>query len=71
MTPVIVVHPPAPTGGRRVSAHGETLGTAYGLVDLIEYLSRAGLDIATIDLDDETVIEWQGAGREVWGREAD
>ncbi|GEB51781.1 hypothetical protein SCA03_43320 [Streptomyces cacaoi] len=53
-----------------MSAHGETLGTAYGLTDLIEFLSRAGIDVATVDLDDDSVIEWQGGTREVWAREA-
>ncbi|MGW5021870.1 MULTISPECIES: hypothetical protein [Streptomyces] len=70
MSAPIVVHPPYPAGGRRVSAHGETLGTAYGLTDLIEFLSRAGIDVATVDLDDDSVIEWQGGTREVWAREA-
>ncbi len=71
MSSVIVVHPPLPGGGRHVTAHGEPLGTAYGLTDLIEYLGRAGLDVATVDLYDESVIEWQGGNHLVWGREAD
>ncbi|MBO8198185.1 hypothetical protein ACH4RA_16340 [Streptomyces smyrnaeus] len=71
MSALVVVHPPAPGGGRRVTAHGETLGTAYGLTDLIEYLAGAGLDIATVDLYDDAVIEWQGGNHLVWGREAE
>ncbi|MBO8190822.1 hypothetical protein ITI46_03785 [Streptomyces oryzae] len=71
MSALVVVHPPAPGGGRRVTARGETLGTAYGLTDLIEYLARAGLDVATVDLYDDAVIEWQGGNHLVWGREAD
>ncbi|MFG3253348.1 hypothetical protein [Streptomyces sp. NPDC048172] len=66
----IVVYPPAPAGGRRVAAHGETLGTAYGMVDVIEFLRRAGLDIATISLYDEELIEWRGGSPEVWGPRA-
>ncbi|MFE9392370.1 hypothetical protein [Streptomyces sp. NPDC006784] len=71
MSAFVVVHPPAPGGGRRVSVHGETLGTAYGLTDLIEYLARAGLDIATVDLYDESVIEWQGGNHLIWERAAE
>lgn len=71
MSAVIVVHPPAPAGGRRVTAHGELLGTAYGLTDLIEYLGLAGLDVATVDLYDDSVIEWQGGNHLVWGRRAE
>ncbi len=52
-----------------MSARGETLGTAYGLTDLIEYLRRAGLDVATVDLYDDAIIEWQGGNHLVWGRE--
>ncbi|WP_369200878.1 hypothetical protein [Streptomyces sp. PU-14G] len=69
MSAVLVVHPPSPAGGRQVSARGETLGTAYGLTDLIEYLRRAGLDVATVDLYDDAIIEWQGGNHLVWGRE--
>ena len=71
MSPPVVVHPPAPEGGRRVTVYGETLGTAYGLTDPIEFLSRSGLDVATIGLDDDSVIEWQGGTHEVWGPLAD
>jgi hypothetical protein len=71
MSALVVVHPPAPDGGRRVTAHGETLGTAYGPTDLIEYLARTGLDIATVDLYDDEVFEWQGGNHLVWGREVE
>ncbi|GAB2825878.1 hypothetical protein ACWGJ2_30610 [Streptomyces sp. NPDC054796] len=62
----IVVHPAPPDGGRRVTAHGRSLGVAYGMVDLIEFLRQTGLDIATIDLHDDELIEWRGGGPEVW-----
>ncbi|NLU67025.1 hypothetical protein [Streptomyces sp. HNM0574] len=66
MSAPVVVHPPVPEGGRRVTARGEFLGTAYGMVDLIEFLRRAGLDLATIDLHDKDLIDWQGGGPETW-----
>lgn len=66
----VIVHPPAPEGGRRVTARGALLGVAYGRVDLIEFLRRAGLDLATIDLHDEELIDWQGGGPEVWEHDA-
>ena len=69
--PIVVVHPPAPEGGRHVTAHGESLGTAYGLTDLIEFLRRAGLDIATVDLYDDEVIDWRGGNHAIWGHEAE
>lgn len=48
----IVVHPPSPTGGRRVTAHGAILGLAYSDQDVIEFLRRAGLPDAEDLLDD-------------------
>ncbi|WP_407286445.1 hypothetical protein [Streptomyces sp. BP-8] len=70
MAAPIVVHPPSPTGGRRVSARGEILGLAHGVADLLEFLRRAGLDPDTIHLDDSGAIEWRGGGPDVWGGEA-
>ncbi|MEU0275942.1 hypothetical protein [Streptomyces sp. NPDC006307] len=63
----VIVSPPSPTGGRRVWADGESLGLAYGLSDVAEFLRRAGLegmdagDVATSEL-----IEWRGGGSDVW-----
>ncbi|MGW1836995.1 hypothetical protein [Streptomyces sp. NPDC002067] len=62
----IVVHPPSPTGGRRVHVDGEILGLAYDVRDVKEFLRRAGLDPDDIDLDDTTLIEWRGGGPTVW-----
>jgi hypothetical protein len=62
----IVVHPPSPSGGRRVRADGEILGIAYGPVDLREFLRRAGLDPDETRLDDPDLIEWRGGGPDVW-----
>lgn len=60
----IVVYPPAATGGRRVRAGGEILGTAYNPGDLVEFLRRAGLDDP--NLTDPGLIEWRGGGPDVW-----
>ncbi|MET9675919.1 Ku protein [Streptomyces sp. NPDC006482] len=56
----IVVHPPSPTGGRRVTARGENLGLAYEDKTLIELLSRTGLPGAGRALDDPRWVEWRG-----------
>ncbi|MGH3312909.1 MAG: hypothetical protein ACRDP3_20395 [Streptomyces sp.] len=66
MTASIVVHPPAPTGGRRVTADGEDLGLALGIADLVEFLRRAGLDPDQVRLDDPVLIEWRGGKADVW-----
>lgn len=64
--PRVVVQPPSPTGGRRVRADGTILGVAYGLMDLMEFLRRAGLDVEAIDLEDTELITWRGGGPDVW-----
>lgn len=63
--PPVVVHPPSPSGGRRVTIRGEIVGLAHGLADLREFLRRAGApeDAA---LDDPELIEWRGGGPDVW-----
>lgn len=67
MAPRITVLPPSPSGGRRVRADGETLGTAYGTRDVEEFLRRTGMDPDDVALDDETLIEWRGGGPDEWG----
>ncbi|WP_432187528.1 hypothetical protein [Streptomyces sp. Tue6028] len=62
----VVVHPPQPDGGRRVSIRGEHVGTAYHLLDLVELLRLAGLPEADTTIDDPELIEWQGGGPDVW-----
>jgi hypothetical protein len=63
----VTVHPVAPTGGRRVTAHvhgvDSILGLAYSMGDVVEFLRRAGW------LDEETwpPITWRGGGPTVWG----
>lgn len=66
MTPPIVVHPPSPSGGRRVTAHTEILGLAHSAQDVIEFLRRAGLNPSDIQLDDPALIEWRGGGPDAW-----
>lgn len=67
--PPVIVHPPSPTGSRRVSVDGEILGLAYNPSDLVEFLRRAGLDEDVIDVDDPRLIEWRGGGPDTWGDE--
>ncbi|MEU9000510.1 hypothetical protein [Streptomyces sp. NPDC048551] len=67
----IVVHPPAPTGGRRVVAHvrGEDsiLGIAYSLADVEEFLRRIGVeDAGEVLAAGDPLMEWRGGGPEVW-----
>nr|WP_274911837.1 hypothetical protein [Streptomyces sp. WZ-12] len=64
--PLVVVHPPSPTGGRRVTVNAENLGLAYGPRDVVEFLRRAGLDEDEISLDDSRLITWRGGGSDVW-----
>ncbi|WP_328316129.1 hypothetical protein [Streptomyces sp. NBC_00388] len=56
----IVVHPPAPSGGRRVTIQGEIAGLAHGDADVVEFLRRAGLLDADSLLDDEAWVKWRG-----------
>ncbi|MFF5532436.1 hypothetical protein ACFY71_08120 [Streptomyces cinerochromogenes] len=41
---VAIVYPPSPTGGRRWRVDGDVLGLAHSLVDVAEFLRRAGLE---------------------------
>ncbi|MEU2510542.1 hypothetical protein [Streptomyces syringium] len=63
----VAVHPPSPTGGRRVTVGAEILGVAYGIADLLEFLRRAGMDPDDVRLDDPGLIDWRGGGPDVWG----
>jgi hypothetical protein len=68
----VIVNPPSPTGGRRVRVDGEILGLAYSLVDVAEFLRRAGLEGADAsDLAESDLIEWRGGGPHEWGTAAD
>jgi hypothetical protein len=63
------VHPPSPTGGRRVRVDGEILGLAHNLTDVAEFLRRAGLEIDAAEVAQSPWIEWKGGGPERWGVE--
>ncbi|NEB77950.1 hypothetical protein G3I40_22420 [Streptomyces sp. SID14478] len=62
----IVVHPPAPGGGRHVTVRGRAAGLAHSDGDLTELLRRTGLGEADTTLDDPHLVEWRGAGPHVW-----
>lgn len=62
----VIVQPPGPDGGRRVSIRGEYVGTAHHLLDVVEFLRRAGLPEASTTVDDPELIEWQGIGPSAW-----
>lgn len=61
----IVVHPPTPDGGRRVTVRGADAGVARSDRELVELLCRAGLGAADVALDDPHLVEWRG-GRHGW-----
>ncbi|MEU8870497.1 hypothetical protein AB0D24_04890 [Streptomyces javensis] len=60
----VIVHPPSPEGGRRVTIRGEAAGLARGPEDLLEFLRRAGAE--DVALDDRELIEWRGGGPDAW-----
>lgn len=64
--PPVVVHPLSPDGGRRVTIRGESVGTAFNLFDLLEFLRRAELPEADTAIDDPKLIEWRGGGPDAW-----
>ncbi|MER5772533.1 hypothetical protein [Streptomyces sp. NPDC001985] len=67
--PPVIVHPPSPGGGRRVTVRGRIAGLAHGRGDLAGLLrTELGLRAEVIDLQDPSVIEWRGGGAETWPR---
>ncbi|MER7986955.1 hypothetical protein ABTY53_15375 [Streptomyces noursei] len=66
MAAPIVVHPPEPTGGRRVTGGDRRLGIARQPADVVEFIRRAGMHLDDIRLDDPELVEWRGGGPEVW-----
>ena len=64
--PPVVVLPLSPGGGRRVTIHGERMGTAYSLFDVLDFLHRAGLPATDRAVDDPELIEWRGGGPYDW-----
>lgn len=65
----VIVHPPSPTGGRRVRVDGEILGLAHNVADVAEFLRRAGLEIDPTEVAESPWIDWRGVGPERWGPE--
>jgi hypothetical protein len=65
----VTVHPPSPTGGRRVRVDGVILGLAHHAVDVAEFLRRAGLEIDPAEVAESPWIDWRGVGPEHWGPE--
>jgi hypothetical protein len=63
----VTVHPPLPDGGRRVTIRGKDVGTAYNLLDVLEFLRAAGLPEADTAVDDPELIDWHDAGPDSWG----
>jgi len=60
MSAPIVIHHPSPTGGRRVTIHGQIAGLAHDDHDVVEFLRRAGLPDADSLLDQPDWVEWRG-----------
>ncbi|MFJ5730645.1 hypothetical protein [Streptomyces paradoxus] len=68
--PPVVVQPPATDGGRLVTIHGERMGVAYSLFDVLDLLHREGLPTTDTAIDDTELIEWQGGGPYDWNNGA-
>ncbi|MEU8571298.1 hypothetical protein AB0C51_23655 [Streptomyces pathocidini] len=63
--PPVVVYPWL-DGARRVTIHGESVGRAYSLRDVLEFLHLAGLEENGVRLDDPELVEWRGGGPADW-----
>lgn len=46
------------------------VGTAYHLLDVVEFLRLAGLPEADTKIDDPELLEWRGGGPTYWAPEA-
>ncbi|WP_018537389.1 MULTISPECIES: hypothetical protein [unclassified Streptomyces] len=64
--PKIVVDAPRADGGRRVWIGHDSVGLAYGRIDVLEFARRAGLDPDQVDLHDPDVVRWRGGGPDDW-----
>ncbi|MEU6772390.1 hypothetical protein [Streptomyces sp. NPDC046759] len=67
MTVQVVVYPPAGDGGRRVRVGDRFVGMAYTLLDVAEFLQRAGVDgVEPEDVAAADWVEWRGDGPGAW-----
>lgn len=66
--PPVIVYPPTPSGGRRVTVRGQIVGLAHGRGDVASILREAGLAAGAeeIDLDQPRLIEWRGGDLDTW-----
>ncbi|MFD9500627.1 hypothetical protein [Streptomyces sp. NPDC060035] len=66
--PPVIVYPPSPTGGRRVTVRGQIVGLAHGRGDVASFLRQAGFAVGVeeIDLDQPELIEWRGGDLDTW-----
>ncbi|KPC60358.1 hypothetical protein [Streptomyces chattanoogensis] len=66
--PPVIVHPPTPSGGRRVTVRGQIVGLAHGRGDVAEFLRRAGIagPAGDVQLDDPRLVEWRGGNLDEW-----
>lgn len=65
----VTVYPPAADGGRRVRVGDRFVGLAYTLLDIVEFLRRAGLeDVEPEDVAAAGWVEWRGGGPDAWQR---
>ncbi|MGW2213051.1 hypothetical protein [Streptomyces sp. NPDC001781] len=68
----VVIYPPGPDGGRRVRVGDRFVGMAYTVLDVVEFLRRAGPEVLDAVEEADVVgagwVEWRGAGPPEWPR---
>lgn len=52
-----------------MTVHGEAVGTAMNVPDVVEFLRRAGLEFDENEVAVSPLIEWRGGGSSYWGPE--
>ncbi|QRV27419.1 hypothetical protein I6J42_24855 [Streptomyces californicus] len=68
--PPVIVHPPSPNGGRRVTVHGQIVGLAHGRGEVAALLRAVGFAPGpdeAVELDRPGLIEWRGGDLDTWG----
>ncbi|MFE1248623.1 hypothetical protein [Streptomyces sp. NPDC058735] len=53
-----------------MTIHGRQVGTAYHLLDVLEFLRRAGLPQAHEGIDDSDLVDWRGGDSRMWREDA-